>query len=450
MGVLFGTDGIRGTANAYPITVETAVRVGRAVAHLCKRGRGRRRIVIGKDTRCSGYMLEHALAAGICSMGVDALLTGVLPTPGIAFITTNLSADAGVVVSASHNPFYDNGIKIFSRDGLKLPDAQEAAIERLVLTRRADTLRSAVRRMGRVVRIDDAEGRYITFLKQAVPAGFSLDGMRVVLDCAYGAAFRIAPLLFRELGAEVIALNTTPTGENINDHCGALHPEQAARAVTTARADLGLAFDGDADRLIACDERGAILTGDHLLAVFARALKKQHRLPNNTVVSTVMSNLGLTVALKKTGIRLRRCAVGDRYVMEELVRRGAMLGGESSGHIIIRDRHTTGDGLLAALTLAEALRASGAPLSRLAAVMTAFPQHVINIPVARTPDLRAEPIIIAAVRRAERTLGRRGRVLVRYSGTQRLCRVMVEGPTAAQTRRLAETLAAVIADRLGA
>ena len=445
MARLFGTDGVRGVANVPPMTAEMALQIGRAIAHVCRSHSERRHtIVIGKDTRVSGYMLESALTAGICSMGVDVLLVGPMPTPGIAFITRSMRADAGVVISASHNPYQDNGIKIFSRDGYKLPDAEEDAIEDLIAGGRLNDIRPTADRIGKARRIDDALGRYIVFCKNTFPEQLSLEGLRIVLDCAHGATYKVAPIIFRELGAEVTALHCEPNGLNINDGCGSQHTDLLRAKVRELKADLGLAFDGDGDRLIAVDEAGAELTGDHILAVCARDRLDRGELSGRQVVATVMANFGFLAAMKRLGIRAEVSAVGDRYVLEKMRACGAALGGEASGHLIFLQHHTTGDGIISSLQLLAARQAAGRPLSELAAVMTLTPQRLVNVDVARKPPLEEVPELTAAIARAEAELGDQGRVLVRYSGTQAMCRVMVEGPTDAMTRRLADDLAGVV------
>ena len=450
MGQLFGTDGIRGVANRYPMTCEMALNVGRAVASYFSNGGRRPKIIIGKDTRLSGAMLEHALVSGICSAGGDACRVGVLPTPGVAHLTVSERADAGVMISASHNPFYDNGIKIFGSDAFKLSDDAEAEIETLLMGEgRLQTRCESVQDVGRDFRIDDPEDRYGRFLKSTLPDGFSLSGMKVVLDCSNGATFRVAPALFRALDADVEAMFIQPDGRNINDHCGSQHPEHLAGRVVTAGADIGLAFDGDGDRLIAVDERGHVVTGDQMLAVCGRYLKQKGRLPNNLVVSTVMSNIGLGMAFREMGIVHRKTDVGDRYVMQEMRRSGAVLGGEDSGHMIFLDHHTTGDGVLTALRVVEVLTDSGAPLSRLTQVMTVYPQILMNVEVSAKPAIETVPNIAAAIAEVEGRLGEQGRVLVRYSGTQPLCRVMIEGPTEEEIRRYCRRIVDVVRGELG-
>ena len=449
MGQLFGTDGVRGVANEYPMTAEMALKIGRATAYLFKRKGHTPRIIIGKDTRVSGYMLENALVSGICSMGVNALLVGPLPTPGIAFATTSMRADAGIVISASHNPFQDNGIKIFSREGFKLPDEKELEIEDLVLSNNMDTLHPSPNELGKAYRIDDARGRYIVFLKGAFPKDCTLEGTKIVLDCAHGATYRAAPDTFFELGAEVTTLFNEPTGENINDNCGSQHPETLAEEVVKRKAGAGFAFDGDGDRCIAVDEKGAVLTGDQIMAICARQMNKEEALANNLVVSTVMSNIGFGIALKELGIEYLTTKVGDRYVLEEMQAKGASIGGEESGHIIFLDHHTTGDGIIAALQVLAAMTKTQKPLSELARVMKVYPQKLINIDVKSKPELSTVPEIAQAINDVEARLGDAGRVLVRYSGTQNMCRVMVEGPTEEQTERYCRLIAEVLEKQIG-
>jgi len=449
MGRLFGTDGVRGVANMEPMTAETALLIGRATAHICKRHNNRHRIVIGKDTRVSGYMIENALTAGICSMGVDVLLVGPMPTPGIAFITHSMRADAGVVISASHNPYQDNGIKIFSRDGFKLPDSVEDEIESLVTTERIKDIRPTASEIGKAFRIDDAIGRYIVFCKNTFPDNLTLAGMKLVLDCANGATYKVAPIIFTELGAEVITINDHPNGMNINDHCGAMHPDALMEAVVRNGAQAGLAFDGDGDRLIAIDEQGHRLTGDHILTICAQSMKNCGLLRNNLVVSTPMSNFGFQEAMRGLEIQTLSADVGDRYVLKMMRERGAILGGEDSGHIIFLNHHTTGDGIISALQLLAILQDSGKPLSTLAAVLKVAPQRLINVAVSRKPPLESIPPLQTALSRAEQELGRSGRVLVRYSGTQAICRVMVESMDPELTKRLAESLAALLQREIG-
>jgi phosphoglucosamine mutase len=450
MGKLFGTDGVRGVANEYPITAETAMNIGRATAHLFKRKGHHPKIIVGKDTRLSGYMLENALVSGICSMGVDAILVGVIPTPGIAFLTASMRADAGIVISASHNPFQDNGIKIFGSEGFKLPDEKEAAIEEILFANNLHTLHPSPSELGKAYRMEDARGRYIVFLKHAFPKEHSLEGNRIILDCSHGATYRVAPETFNELGADVSTLFDAPNGRNINLNCGSQHPAALAEEVVRTKADVGFAFDGDGDRLIAVDEQGGILTGDQILAVCAGVLKKEGALTHNLVVRTVMSNIGLSVALQSLGIDSVMTKVGDRYVLEEMLARGAAIGGEDSGHLLFLEHHTTGDGIITALQVAAAMKKEGKPLSELAKVMKVFPQVLMNIDVRSRPEIETMPEIMAVIREVEGQLGDQGRVLVRYSGTQNLCRVMVEGPTREETEAHCRKILAVVQTSIGA
>ncbi len=454
---LFGTDGVRGVANVHPMTAEMALQLGRALAYLVRTGPHRHRIVIGKDTRLSGYMLEQAIASGICSMGVDVMLCGPLPTPGIAFVTQSMRADAGVVISASHNPYQDNGIKFFSRDGFKLPDATELEIERLVLDARdgdagtADfrALRPTATRIGKAKRIDDAIGRYAQFLKAIFPRDLTLEGLTVVVDCAHGAAYHVAPAVLEELGARVVALNVRPDGKNINDRCGAVHPEAMAKAIRRHGAQLGLALDGDADRVILADEAGRIVDGDAIMALVGRDLIRQRALAKRTVVATVMSNLGLERALADVGGRVVRTAVGDRYVVEEMRRCGYNFGGEQSGHLIFLDHVTTGDGVAAGLNVLAVMQREGKPISELARCFEPLPQAQVNVEVREKRPLSELPRVARAIAAAERALGAEGRVLVRFSGTENKARVLVEGPDAGRIRALAEEIAGELRAAVG-
>ncbi len=449
MGKPFGTDGIRGVANQYPMTPEMALKIGRATAAFFKKDDSRSKIVIGKDTRISGDMLEYALISGICSMGVDAYRAGIMPTPGVSVLTSLTGADAGIVISASHNPFYDNGIKIFNKDGYKLADKTEAEIEEFILGNKSGAPAKPVQEIGRTFKINNAENRYATFLIDAIAAKASFKGIKIILDCSNGATYRVAPAVFSELGAEVETLFADPNGKNINKNCGSQHPEALMEAVVNRKAHIGLAFDGDGDRLTAVDEKGALVSGDQLLAVCAKYLKQKGLLKNNLVVSTVMSNLGLGLALKDMGITHKMTDVGDRYVMEAMVASGAILGGEDSGHMIFLDQHTTGDGILAALRLIEVMHANSKPLSELCKIMAVFPQALKNVKVGQKPDLETVPEIQDAIKSVETNLGEQGRVLVRYSGTQPICRIMVEGPTIEETGRYCRQLADIIKNRLG-
>ena len=441
---LFGTDGVRGVANTEPMNSETALRLGRAVAHVFRHSQRRHKILIGKDTRVSGYMLETAMASGICSMGVDVLLVGPMPTPGIAFLTRSLRADAGVVISASHNPFQDNGIKFFARDGFKLPDAVESEIEALVFADSIDHLRPTAGEIGKAFRIDDALGRYNVFVKSSFPRHLTLDGMKLVVDAANGAGYRVAPEVLEELGASVTRIACEPDGENINRACGAMHPEGLQERVRATGAQVGIALDGDADRCLLVDETGGLVDGDQVLAIAARELARDKALAHDTVVATVMSNLGLEVALREMGIALRRTPVGDRYVVEEMVRGGFNLGGEQSGHVLFLDHNTTGDGLITALAILAIVAETGRPLSELARVMARYPQVLINVPIKSRRDLSGERRVASAIADVEHSLGARGRVLVRPSGTEALIRVMVEGERESDVKRHAEAIAAAI------
>jgi phosphoglucosamine mutase len=447
---LFGTDGVRGIANVEPMTSETALRLGRALAHVSKRSPHRHKILIGKDTRLSGYMLEQAMASGICSMGVDVLLVGPLPTPGIAFLTRTLRADAGVVISASHNAFQDNGIKFFSPAGFKLPDELELEIERLVLSDSIDALRPTATEIGKAFRIDDAVGRYNVFAKSTFPRHLTLDGVTLAIDCAHGAAYKVAPEVLEELGARVIPLGVEPNGENINLDAGALHPQALQHAVRIGGAQMGIALDGDADRCILVDDQGDVVDGDEILAILATELHARGQLARDTLVATVMSNLGLYTALRERGIEVATTPVGDRYVVEEMVKGGFNLGGEQSGHIVFLDHNTTGDGLVTALAVLSLLVEKGRPLSELRRVMTRFPQVLINLRVTHKPDVRTLPAVARTIDEAEHTLGDRGRVLIRYSGTEPLLRVMLEGEREPQIRSLAERIVAAARDAIGA
>ncbi len=446
---LFGTDGIRGVANVEPMTSETVVRLGRAIAHVVQNGPRRHKIIIGKDTRLSGYMLESALTSGICSMGVDVLLVGPLPTPGIAFLIRSMRADAGVVISASHNPFQDNGIKFFAQSGFKLPDEVEREIERLVLDDAIVHLRPTASAVGKAFRIDDALGRYNVFLKSTFPRHLTLDGLKVAVDCANGAAYRVAPEVLAELGAEVVELGVEPDGENINRNCGALYPQNLAVAVREHGADIGIALDGDGDRAIFVDERGEVVDGDEVLAMVGVHLHREKRLPNDGVVATVMSNIGLDVALREHGIDLVRVQVGDRYVVEEMVRGGYALGGEQSGHVVFLEHGTTGDGLVTGLAVLALLVESGKRMSALRGVMRKFPQVLVNVPVRERRDLDSLPAVQRLISRVQRELGSRGRVLVRYSGTEALVRVMVEGERLVQVQAFCEEIAAALRQHVG-
>ncbi|HLO27246.1 MAG TPA: phosphoglucosamine mutase [Geobacteraceae bacterium] len=449
MKKLFGTDGVRGVANVYPMTSEMAMQIGRAAAYIFKNGHRRHRIVIGKDTRLSGYMIENALAAGICSMGVDVLLVGPLPTPGIANITTSMRADAGVVISASHNPFQDNGIKFFSRDGFKLPDEMEIRMEELIFSKKIDSLRPIATEVGKAFRIDDAAGRYVVFLKSTFPKDLDLAGMKIVLDCANGAAYKVAPAVLEELGAEVVSLGVKPNGTNINAGCGSLHPEIISEAVREHRADLGIALDGDADRVIFVDEFGNEVDGDHIMAICATDMLKKKKLRKNTLVATVMSNMGLDIAVRKAGGKVIKTAVGDRYVAEEMLRGGYNLGGEQSGHMIFLDFNTTGDGLLSALQVLSIMRRHNRTLSELAQVMIPLPQVLVNVRVEGKQDIMTIPEVARLIQEIEHSLKDEGRILIRYSGTEPLLRIMLEGQDKYQITGWAKEIAELVEKKIG-
>ncbi len=449
---LFGTDGIRGRANLFPMTGEVMLELGRAVAmafQLSPREAGERRVLIGKDTRRSGYMLEDALAAGLASMGVHVLQVGPMPTPGLAFLTTDMRCEAGAMISASHNSFEDNGVKFFSRDGFKLPDEMEAKIEALMQSDELKAQRPVGAEVGRAHRIDDASGRYIVFLKKTFPRELSLEGVRIVVDCAHGAAYKIAPTVLEELGAEVVPIAASPNGTNINQGCGALHPESVAQAVRRYRADLGIALDGDADRVIFSDENGEIVDGDRVLAMCALDLQRSGALARETVVGTIMCNLGLELALKRAGIQLLRTDVGDRYVVEAMRREKLNLGGEPSGHVVFLDHNTTGDGMLTALQVLAIMQRNDRPLSSLAAVMDPVPQVLRAVTVREKPPLEELSGVQAALQRIQRDLRGRGRINVRYSGTELVARVMIEGEDRARIEELAREVCAEIAKVIG-
>ena len=446
---LFGTDGIRGKVNRYPITPEVALRVGMAAAIVLKKEHhGRNMVLIGKDTRLSGYMIESALTSGICSMGMNVTLVGPLPTPGIAFLTRALRIDAGVVISASHNPFYDNGIKFFSHDGFKLPDEIESRIEQLVKDDSLERHRATGEHVGKAFRLDDATGRYIEYIKSTLKKGASFEGMKVVVDSANGSAYKTTPWLLRELGAEVISINDRPDGTNINETCGSLHMDGVIREVRRAKADIGIAHDGDADRVLICDEKGRIVDGDQIMGMCAAEMHVAGTLKQGTVVSTVMSNMGLELYLKKIGIALVRTRVGDRYVVERMQQDGYNFGGEQSGHIIFLDHNTTGDGPITAVQVLSLMKSKNAALSKLAGRIKLFPQVLINVEVEKKLDVRDFPEIGKAVELAEEQLHGKGRVLVRPSGTEPKVRVMLEGENGRLISRLGKQIAKVIQEKM--
>jgi phosphoglucosamine mutase len=445
---LFGTDGIRGRVNAPPMTPENVLRIGMALAGVLRKEHGRNMVLIGKDTRLSGYVIESALTSGICSMGMDVTLVGPMPTPGVAFLTRALRLDAGIVISASHNPFEDNGIKIFSSDGFKLPDGMEAEIERMVKDDGLLENRPRGAGIGKAHRLEDATGRYIEYIKSTVPKGMTLEGLKVVVDCANGAAYKVTPSVLYELGAEVIALNEKPNGLNINEGCGSLHIEGLVEAVKRHGADAGVAHDGDADRTLFSDENGNMVDGDRVMGMWAVEMKADGRLNGNTVVATVMSNLGLENYLKENGIRLIRTKVGDRFVTEEMVRGGFNLGGEQSGHIVFFDYNTTGDGPMTALHVLSLMKKRSMPLSSLASGIELYPQILINVPVKKRTPLDAHPEIQGEIDKAVASLKGRGRVLVRPSGTEPKIRVMIEGQDGGLIKQLGNSIAEVIREKM--
>ena len=454
---IFGTDGVRGTANIEPVTAETALKLGRAAAHVFKnlerqsRGRGRHKIVIGKDTRLSGYMLENAISSGVLSMGMDVLFIGPLPTPGVAYVTRSLRADAGIVITASHNPYTDNGIKFFRADGYKLDDQIEAIIENLVFSGEIETIRPTADEIGKAVRIDDALGRYIEFAKSSFPKGLTLEGVKIVLDCGHGAAYKASPCVLRELGAEVIVFNNHPDGKNINENCGSMHPEVMCQKVVEHGAHLGIAHDGDADRVLLCDEKGTLIDGDDIMAITALEMLAEKSLAKNTLVSTVMSNAGLEAAIKNAGGKMLRTAVGDKNVIDEMLREGFNFGGEQSGHLIFRDYGTTGDGLVAALQILRIIKSKGTPLSQLAKCWTRFPQLVTNVKVREKKPFEQLDGVNQLVADAEKELSAQGgRLLLRYSGTEPKVRLLVEGRDAKTLEAWSKKICGAIQQQIGA
>ena len=447
--ILFGTDGIRGQANVYPMTVEIALALGRGVAYLVKQGRlglldqgHRKRIVIGKDTRISGYCFEQAIAAGICSMGVDVMLVGPLPTPGIAFITKSMRADAGIVVSASHNSFEDNGIKIFDQNGFKLPDEMELELEELILTDKIAGLRPTGEAMGKAKRIDDAVGRYIVYLKTAFPEDLTLDGLKIVLDCANGSAYKVAPEVLKELGAEIICIGDKPDGLNINKDSGPLSPQMAQEKVLATKADLGIVLDGDADRISLIDENGEVVPGEILMALITKFLQESCLLSKSVLVTTDMSNLGLDTYLKTIGVTVKRVAVGDRYVVEHMRAQGYNWGGEESGHLIYFDKSTTGDGMIGALLLLTLIKRQHKTVSEISKIFNLIPRAVRNIKVSQKLPFAKLPASSAMMKKIEARLGSAGRLFVRYSGTESKVRILVEGPNVDEINQMADELSA--------
>lgn len=451
---LFGTDGVRGIANQTPMTSEIAMSIGRATAFLFgeRDGRGqpkKTKVVIGKDTRLSGYMLENALAAGFCSMGAKVFLVGPLPTPGIAFLTKSMKADAGIVISASHNLYHYNGIKIFDRNGYKLPDAMEAKIEEIMVSSELDKCRPTMENIGKATRIDDAIGRYIVYIKNTFPQDLTLEGIRVVLDCANGAAYKVAPIVFEELGAELFPIHCAPNGLNINDQCGAVYPQSMCKAVHEHRAEIGISLDGDADRVILSDENGEIVDGDQIMAICALQMLQEGSLAKKTLVTTPMSNMGLHVAMKRAGGKIIQAQVGDRYIVETMRKESLNFGGEQSGHLVFLEHNTTGDGMIAALKILAIMKRTGKKLSELKKQMTLFPQVLENVFVREKQDFSKFPKISQAIKHVEESLGENGRVLVRYSGTEPLARVMVEGEDYSTIQGFVQEIAGAIRTHLG-
>jgi phosphoglucosamine mutase len=453
---IFGTDGVRGTANVEPVTAETALKIGRAAAHVFKnlerqsRSLGKHKIVIGKDTRLSGYMLENAISSGILSMGVDVLFIGPLPTPGVAYATRSLRADAGLVITASHNPYTDNGIKFFRADGYKLDEKIESEIENLVFTGEIEKVRPSSEQIGKAVRIDDALGRYIEFAKSSFPKGLTLEGLKIVLDCGNGAAYKSSPCVLRELGAEVIVYGNQPDGKNINAGCGSMHPEPMCKKVVEHGAQIGIAHDGDADRVLLCDEKGNLIDGDDIMAIAALEMLSEKSLVKKTLVSTVMSNAGLEAAIKKAGGKMLRTAVGDKNVIDEMLREGFNFGGEQSGHLIFRDHGTTGDGLVAALQILRILKTKQTPLSKLAQCWTRFPQLVTNVIVREKKPFAQLDGVNKLVADAEKELSAQGgRLLLRYSGTEPKARLLVEGRDAKTLSAWSKKICGAIQKQIG-
>ncbi len=439
MRKIFGTDGVRGKANTYPMNAETALKLGMAAASILTNGNKRHKIVIGKDTRISGYLIENALTAGIVSMGVDVLLVGPMPTPAIAHLTKSFAADAGIVISASHNPAEDNGIKFFDHNGFKLSDEIEEKIEEIAFSEvKTDHIIGEL--VGKAKRIDDAQGRYIEFAKNSVD-NMSLKGLKIVLDCANGAAYKVSPLIFEELGADVITINDKPNGLNINDECGALYPEKMKKIVVQYSADIGIALDGDADRVIMVDENAKEIDGDQIMALCGSYMKEKGLLKKNTIVTTVMSNLGFEISMKEKGINLVRTDVGDRYILEEMKKNNYNFGGEQSGHIIFFDQTKTGDGTISALQVLRIMKETQKKLSELAGCMKKLPQIMLTVDVKEKIDFHKMPKVIEKINKVKEDLNNKGRVLVRYSGTQNIARIMIEGNDEKQIKKYAEEIA---------
>lgn len=449
---LFGTDGIRGLANQDPMTPEMSLKLGKALTYTLKQNKKnsyKPKIVIGKDTRLSGYIFEQALSSGIASMGADVLLVGPLPTPAIAFITTSMRADAGIVISASHNPYEYNGIKIFDRFGFKLPDEKEMEIEDLIYNGDEKLIRSSPDEIGKAFRIDDAPGRYVVFAKNSFPADLTLEGIKLVLDCANGAAYKVSPLIFQELGAQLLTIGVNPNGKNINTDCGSLNPELLREKVLESGADLGIALDGDADRVVFCDEKGNIIDGDKIIAICAREMIEKGKLKGNAIITTLMSNMALERFIRDQGAEFIRTQVGDRYVVEEMRARNSNLGGEKSGHIIFLDHTTTGDGTLAALQVLGIMKSKEKSLSELATIIDLYPQVLLNVRVEEKKDLNKIPELRKQIKKNEDRLNGKGRINIRFSGTEPISRVMVEGEDESLINEIAQELAQTIEKELG-
>jgi phosphoglucosamine mutase len=449
---LFGTDGIRGIANLHPMTPELSLRLGKALVSVLKHEKSderRLKVVIGKDTRLSGYIFEQALSAGMASMGADVLLVGPLPTPAVAFLTTNMRADAGVVISASHNPFEDNGIKLFDKFGFKLHDEKELEIEELISSDRIDNLGVRGTEIGKSFRVDDAPGRYVVFVKNTFPKDLTLDGIKMVLDCANGASYKVSPLVFQELGAELTTVGVSPDGKNINTNCGSLNPELLRQRVLETGADVGIALDGDADRVVFCDEIGNVIDGDKIIAVLADDMISSNSLKKSTVVATIMSNIALEIFLKDRGCHLVRTQVGDRYVVEEMTRRGCNFGGEKSGHLIFLNHGTTGDGTLAALQILSIMKSKGRNLSELTRIIDLFPQILINVRVKEKRPFSDLPMVTQLISSKEKEFNGQIKINLRYSGTEPLARIMVEGEDDIIVKEIAEEIANEVDRHIG-
>jgi len=446
---LFGTDGVRGKANKYPMVPEIALAMGRSAGKILRQRYGKARVVIGKDTRLSCYVFENALIAGLCSMGIDTLMVGPLPTPGVAFITRAYRADAGIVISASHNPYFDNGIKFFDASGFKLPDSWEEEMERIISANDFQDCLPDDHDLGKNTKIADADGRYVEFVKATFPRKLSLKNLIVVLDCANGAGYRVAPLVFRELDAKVFCYGVSPNGLNINLECGSMHPETVRKGVLEHHADVGIALDGDADRVVMVDENAQVIDGDTMLAICARDMHINKTLKNNRVIGTIMSNLGFIKAMEGLGIEFIKSKVGDRYVIQEMLKYDANLGGEQSGHVIFLDHNTTGDGLVCALQVLRIMIETDSKLSELASFVQRYPQICVNVKVSQKPPIESLAPLQKVIHEVEQVLGSSGRVVVRYSGTENSCRVMVEGIEYKQVIQLAESISTVVRDEIG-